>query len=127
MKKVTILKSLLNEHIIDHFESEGKYDYEESNKTVFEHTFRVRIEGKQYIAVVEYDVDYIGVYKPENVTLMDLDKWYSLENENLIISNKDYNPNKKTIREVFDSILEHMARIKRERKEFDYNKGTQIS
>lgn len=127
-KKLTLLKSLIEDKIDDHFESIGIYDYLEDNKNEFEFEFKFN-QGIEYKVNVIYNVSLKGIYLKNNIWVTDQDGFdYCIEDGNLIISNKNYNPAKLTISERIDSIIEHEERKKEEQKEqlYDYNKGVQI-
>lgn len=127
-KKLTLLKSLIEDKIDDHFESIGIYDYLEDNKNEFEFEFKFN-QGIEYKVNVIYNISLKGIYLKNNIWVTDQDGFdYCIEDGNLIISNKNYNPAKLTISERIDSIIEHEERKKEEQKEqlYDYNKGVQI-
>lgn len=126
MKKITILKSLIDNAIEDHFESEGIYDYLESSKTEFSIDFKFN-QGQKLSCILEYNVRSKAIYKNKDVSVIDEQgNVYSLEDGNLIISSKNYNPNALTISQRIDDIIEHEERKRDEHKdtEYDHEKGT---
>ena len=119
MKTVTILRSLINDKIDEHFELYGVEEWLIDKRTDFEFSF-IFNSGKKYEIIVPYDIDTPGIYRKEWISAHDDDgNSYCTEEGTLIISNKNYNPNQKTIDSQIDAIREHEEKKERENKTYN--------
>ena len=112
---LTLLKSKIDSEVESHFE----FEYEE-NKQEYECIFK--FQG--YEITVPYDVSTSFIYKNQWISAEKNDKIYCDEDKDYFqISNKNYDPNKKSLSEIISQIIEHENRKASERDIYDWNKG----
>jgi len=101
MKKLTFSKSKFESKIIAHFEECGVYDHLEKGNESFKLWFEETVHGRTYQFDVEYDVIYDKVYYHDEIICTCENKPIELT---LKVSN--YNPNKPTLYDTLQSIIE---------------------
>ena len=116
MKKANTLilsKKVIDEAIADHFESVID-DYLDENKTEFEFEFTKHKLKKDLKIFVIYGLkNQTWAFDKNNVIVTDGDIELSYENENLTIYDLEYNPNKLTLDQEINNLIER-EEIKRE-------------
>ena len=136
MKTIMILKSLIDKEIINTFEDE--FDITEQ-KTEYEFDFDFVCCGQKCNAFIMFEVDENGVFAIDNtldIEVTDSDGLkYSVgndeirQNENrLIISDKTYNPNQKTIQQEITAIIdkEKQKQIERDQESKDWEETKEM-
>lgn len=106
MKTITLNQSLIENLIAEHFE-QYQHDHEYNDKdSSYECVGKIKYAGKEHEIIIPYNIEGgVCYWEKRWISVHYQNFTFSIEDENLVIQNKNYNPNKLLLQDKIDAVI----------------------